>query len=477
MPPKPRRGRPPTFEKKSDGKPIVGLSKDSNGYYYSFWRSEGLKKRPNFGPLWDYEGAVSRYGNWLLKRNNSVVKLETSEGLHEEITSVHEYVERKTYTKAEADFLNKLRREAGQPEFDYPIGEKKEWQTVFDIELEESFFWQKFRSLLLTELDRVKENTGLNITIKDPPVSGDNIDLSALLDFYLSHANPCDAETRGCKNAWKYFIKVIGKKYINDISEEDIVKYYNNCFSLLSSCEESADWVSKKFRRVKTILKRNSEYYPKTKYEAKRIYGYCSILKQPTVTEPEPKAVTRKDFHTFLNATKDNKHKLYFILMYNCGYYAADICDLRKRNIHIKDGQTYFIMRRDKTKRKFKRVNALFPESAKLLNEYIESNPEIKDDMLLFRNSKGKPETAKSIESYFNRLRDRIRETLVKKETSIIWFRKACASTLHLKVDNDLIKLTLGQKIGHGGDTYRYIEINPEPTIEVSEILHKEYFE
>ncbi|KPK77276.1 MAG: hypothetical protein AMJ79_03800 [Phycisphaerae bacterium SM23_30] len=477
MPPKPRRGRPPTFVKNPDGKPIVGLSKDSNGYYYSFWRSEGLKKRPNFGPLWDYEGAISRFGNWLLKRNNAVMKLEIREDLDEEITSLDEYIERKTYTKEETDFLNKLRRDAGQPEYDYPIGEEKKWQTIYDIELDESFFWQKFRTLLLTELDKVKEKTGLNIFIKDPPAPSDNIDLSTLLEFYLSHANPCDAEARGCKNACDYFIKIIGKKYINDISEEDIIKYYNNCFSLLSSGEESADWVSKKFRRVKTILKRSSDYYPKAKYEAKRIYSYCSILKQPTVTEPEPKAVTRKDFHAFLNATKEDKHKLYLLLMYNCGYYAADICDLRKRNIYIKDRRTYFVMRRDKTKRKFKRVNALFSETTKLLNEYIENNPEIDDDMILFRNSKGKPETAKSIESYFNRLRERIVDTLEKQETSIIWFRKACASILHLKVDNDLIKLTLGQKIGHGGDTYRYIEINPEPTIKVAEILHKEYFE
>lgn len=477
MPPKPRRGRPPTFEKYSDGRPIVGLSKDSNGFYYSFWRSEGFKKRPNFGPFWDYEGAVNRYRDWQLKRNNTVVKLEISEDLNDEITSIKEYIERKTYTKEEADFLNKLWREAGEPEFNYPIGDKKEWQTVFNIELEESFFWQKYRTLLLTELDTVKEKTGLNIIIKDPPVSGDKTDISTLLDFYLKHVNPCDAEARGCKNAWDYFTKVIGKKYINDISEEDIVKYYNVSYSYLSSGQESADWVSKKFQRIKTILKRNCEYNLKTKDDTKRVLNYCSILKQPTVTEPEPKAVTVKDFRAFLNASKDQKHKLYFLLMLNCGYYAADICDLRKRNIRNKDGQIYFVMKRDKTKRKYKRVNALFPEATELLNEYIESHPEIDDDMVLFRNSKGKPETAKSIESYFNRLRDNIQETLERKETSIIWFRKACASTLHLKVDNDLIKLTLGQKIGHGGDTYRYIEINPEPTIKVAEILHKEYFE
>ena len=64
-----KRGRPPKFVIDPKTKhPVVGLSMDSNCYYYSFWRHERFKKRPNFGPagVENFKEAYKRFNQFLI---------------------------------------------------------------------------------------------------------------------------------------------------------------------------------------------------------------------------------------------------------------------------------------------------------------------------------------------------------------------------------------------------------------------------
>ena len=68
------RGRPAKYVIDREGKPIVGLSCDANGYYNTHYRSEGAQ-RVHFGAPDEFDTAVYQFHKWQSNRDNKSVNL------------------------------------------------------------------------------------------------------------------------------------------------------------------------------------------------------------------------------------------------------------------------------------------------------------------------------------------------------------------------------------------------------------------
>ena len=447
------RGRPPKFVKDTSGRPVVGLSVDTSTgvYYYTFWRNEGQKTRPNFGTI--YPDCLLRFKQWLSRRDGRLVEFQEPQG------------------EVQIDDDLNFDKLVGTSDLEFTIGDygKTEVSRIWDIP--EDIFLSKVRELLSDPVNAAHKLgpgwEGLRRLI-DLPKEEPSLNLNDILEFYLDERKPSKDESRKCREVWKYFCKSVKPKTtIQSVSLPDVRNYYNRVYKEYQDKEYSVSWIKGRFARIKTIIRYSMKRGIRALDDLNRVSGYCICLTVPSQETEGANPIPKDDFHSLLNIA-DTKDRAMLLISLNCGYYAKDIHDLKREYI-LNNGFDYIVFPREKTKNK--RVNVLWKITKQAFDEYIKEG-NVDSEYLITNGINSSPIAVRTIQNRFSKLRIKAGIPDTIKFNNL---RDGAATALFAKVAEDLQNVFLGHSIK--GMKKKYINVRPEIMQEPAKIVYQEYFD
>ena len=481
---KKRRGRPPKFAKNPKTKlPVVGMSEDSNGYYYSFWRGERLSKRPHFGPPGDenFDDAFDEFQQYMIEHKGGKFDLIETNGFAPNPQSIK--IESGTQIVRWSDVVIKDTTSEPmiiQEVFDETTGERRyriredvKWKIVEDA--------IRQNPKLASEKTRIEELAYLkNITLPTSSLTLQKVGEIYCQRKYNQNGDPITPGTiRNAKTWWKEFCKVVNVKTIRDVTSEDVRKYNDYVHEEARKRDGWRRYILNRFYTVNSIVNHiRGTDNREDKFKLKEILNEELIMvKKP---KPNPKPISTKNYNLFLKATENCKDaikwKAILLLAGNGGFTPIDYTYLEKRDILWKDKM--IIMDRKKTGAD--RMFLLWERTLDALRDYYATN-ENKGSSYVFVNRYGKPYTANSIGKYW---RERLKPiTKIQKvvEFSQIKDSVQTESINRYNCDPIAVCYVLGHEVRKGNanvasSTQSYLKREAKKTKEVIESMEKYFF-
>ena len=133
--------------------------------------------------------------------------------------------------------------------------------------------------------------------------------LVSMLEFFLTNNNCTDKEKRQIKKAFNDFISITGKRFIGDISEDDLFGYRDLLIKEYNKQKLSDTWINGRFSRVKTVLKfyLQNKRTNGNKQQIKEVLDHCQILKKQDNggDKISAKRIDKKVFNNLLKHADD----------------------------------------------------------------------------------------------------------------------------------------------------------------------------
>ena len=186
----------------------------------------------------------------------------------------------------------------------------------------------------------------------------------------------------------------------------------------------------------------------------------------PSSVDESAKPVEREHVHKLL-AHCDTKWRAIILLALNGGYYAKDIHDIQRHMIKHRKGLDYIVFPREKNKHM--RVNVLWPETKKALDDYLTAQKT--NSKYVFTSQFGTPFAPHDVQRCFGRLR---MKAGIPDAVTFCHFRDGAATALFGKVQSDMLKVTIGHRIK--GEKSKYISVRPEQVKVCADVIYEEYF-
>ena len=423
---KKRRGRPPKYViNPNTGLPVVGLSMDSNGYYYSFWRGEKLPKRPHFGPYGDenFDYAHGKFQKYLIEHKGGKFDLVETNGFApnpqsikiEPGTQIVEWSEVSVEdTTSEPVLIQEVFDEV-TGERRYRIREDVKWKIVEDA--------IRQNPKLASEKTNIEELAYLkDLTLPTPSLTLQKVGETYCNKKYNNNGEPIKHETiQHAETWWKEFCKIVGAKRIREITSEDVRQYNTYVHDEARKRKGWRRYIRNRFNTINTIVNHiKGTENRQDKFNLKEILN--EELENVKAPDPNPKPISQKNYLSFLKATEECndvvKWKSIILLAGNGGFTPIDYTYLKKE--HIIWDKKMIIVKRKKTG--VDRMFLLWDRTVKALQEYYNTK-ENEGSSYVFVNRYGKPYTANSIGNYW---RERLKPiTKIKKSVEFAHIKDA----------------------------------------------------
>ena len=475
--PKPGRPRSDVRDPKGNIVPYLGSYERKNRkgkftktVYYSYWLDKNDK---------DKEGNP-KIKKYYYKKSYPAVIIEHNQRMAE-FKDKKEYIKFELKLEEKQELALKFYRE--QQDYQYASSQLDgDWsyKPNYDLEIEKHTFLANVRRFLSDPVKAAEElGDGWEQIrkLKDLPIHENKVSLQKLFDFYIERKNPCGQEKRGQKSAWNFFKAMIGEKCISEVSEEDISQFYKKTVNEVKKRKKVKNrnlWVRTKYMKIKTVLNTCKQFMIPQNADVERVIVYWERhIKLPdTEVFDKPRAITKDEFSKLVK-NSNLKYQTIYYLAVNCFFYAGDFPYLLKNCIFKQGGHTFIRMPRNKEQRRFERLNCLAPETEKLLNEYMKSEPN--DTEFVFNGEKsngtpnGQPISAKGIREYHKALCEDV-------GICGVGFRHCRDAVTHIrKLHPDIQNLSLGHKVSDE-QRVKYIEDMIDDAIEPMEVIRKTYY-
>lgn len=401
-----KRGRPPKFVKDpKSGNPVVGLSMDANCYYYSFWRNEGFKKRPNFGPsgVENFCGAHKLLVQFVIAHKGGEFTAYDAGGLPPNPTS------HKTTPGGrivEWDDISPedttLEPEVVQVVYDETTGRRK-------YLLREDFKYQVIEEEIRNNPKLVAKKTGIEeLAYLDRLLpTRKRLSLAAIGEMYQAkkynkRGAPISDKTKtDAKKWWADFMKIVGRSCVNDLADDDIIAYNDRIQADARKRDGWQRYIINRFNMVGTIVNNiKGEDHRKEKFRFKEMLN--EHLLYPQSPKPDPRPIAVYNFLKVLKATgelddvESVKWKAMLLLAANSGFTPIDYEYFFKNDIEWHD--KVVIMDRNKTGAD--RMFMLWDRTIDALQEYYDTNHN-RSQKYVFLQDSGKPFASNNISKYW----------------------------------------------------------------------------
>ena len=279
---------------------------------------------------------------------------------------------------------------------------------------------------------------------------------------------------------WNYFRQIIGKKFIRDISFNDIKKYRKTIESEASEKEAKSKikrrimWINERFQAIHDIpskMKDTQEY----KKDIITLLEHMEQLTQLDEGNIRAKAISKEQWDILYNHSESDIFiKCGLLLGLNCAMTWGDIVELKNDNFDFKY-KTYIGTR---SKNDIQNCAMLLPETIIAVKQYIKEFPnKDKEGRIFYYKPVNKKSILDDITNIFREWKNSLNKDKLKKVDNITHknLRKSLRTTaMKAKCHPEYIKLVMGRKL-EGSEEY-YTEKDAIMTTEVIEAICQVYF-
>jgi integrase len=458
MPRKRSRGRPPKYVVGKDGKPIVGLSCDANGFYNTHWRTDGIK-RVHFATPDDYDTAVHNFRKWESRRKKETITIAITDENQKQEFLLQQY----RRLQLNKDGIAELKAAAAGVEYCPPD---------VDATISEDLVWAKARELILNNPPAaVAEKLGIpelaNLhTLRPLPKP---LTLRQIGDIYFNRKiRPLNRRERDdSERWWRQFCKMVDVKNIREVTLEHIQRYQNRLYNIYNKKGHKPTWIKHRYDKIKTIL----NYAKKSKDvehvdDINRVLDYCKKFVYPDKAKVNPCPIEKDDYLNIL-ALANSKERAILLLAANAALYPQDCCDIKKTHIDLI--KRTLVMDRGKTG--VPRVAVLWFRTVKAIRSYLKEEKRNHSDYL-FLTYAGKPYSAHSIGSIWRKLRKKAKVDHAVKFEHIRDASQTAAIDAECTIDE--VRFLMGHRVQ--GITDNYLKRKPNLTKKACVAIEKYFF-
>lgn len=366
------RGRPPKYVLGRNGKPVIGLSRKSDGRYYA----TGSQPRVYFGR--DFDRALIRFRELQARTAGETISFVRP------VSDPHDEHEWDSLLESFNELVVRI-----TPEGAASVGRAVPSDAV----------WATIRRLILADPRLAAEKTGLPLDrlhqFKEPDPS---LPLSAVLDLYLNKPRAITRKTRrDTTQYWEEFMRQVKVKTLADLTADHISGYHDAVYTAYRE-GKSPYYVRARFTTIKAVLNHAAKR-GKDIENLQRVLTFCRMLSPPAANGLNPSDISPADFRRLLEVA-DVKWRAILLLALNAALYPIDVCNLRKAAIDLAVGTFRDV--RDKTG--VPRIAVLWKRTVQAVRAYMKQRQH--DLPNLFVSSIGLPYDPNHIGRGFRRLRE-----------------------------------------------------------------------
>lgn len=237
-------------------------------------------------------------------------------------------------------------------------------------------------------------------------------------------------------DALKTFLKFFQHKSVNEITNEDIIKF-NNEYILAKKFSNS--FQNQVVNAIKLFF---------SKIENKKLDP--ELIHRPKSEKKLPNVLSKEEIERILNCTENLKHSAMLALVYSCGLRRSELLNLTITDVDSKRGVLIIKMAKGKKDR-------IVPLSDKVIEMLREYYKEYKPKMYLFEGQNG--EQAQYSETSIQKvLKIAVTKANIKKPVTLHWLRHSYATHL-LERGTDLryIQELLGHNSSRTTEIYTHV--------------------
>lgn len=425
------RGKPIKVVCDLEGHPVI------NDYHFLAWHMHTRRffigrTDPTQYAGRDLASAIAQFRQFLNKQHREQVALETSKTVKTDDVSLDAAFRRDVEVTVDHDGSISV-------------------ASLIDSDI----FWDKVRTLILTNPDLVAEKTGIKrIARLDSLPEPETYSLQAILDHYLDKTPPISTtERRHTKTFWRGFIEIVGVSNIEDVKQEHIEQYKNKLLETQPSEDydpgdkyREPSYVNKRFSKIKTIIT-HADKMLLSPNQTKRILSLLTILQNLTHDDADPTPISKTDLHKLLKVAT-TEERFMVLLGLNCAFYPKDVRLLKKSDLDLEEG--IFAGRRQKRVKGKRPVqcSVLWERTIQAARDHLKENPNPSEYLLI--SQVGTPYAGETFRKNFAKLRDRAG---VSEDIHFDHLRDGAAS--HSGLDKLAIQILLGHTFS--GEQGKYI--------------------
>ncbi len=370
------RGRPPSYVKGRNGKPVIGLSRSSQGRYYA----THSKPRKTFGR--DFDQALTKFRNWQAE-----VAGEPAVPIPIDTPAPGDVV------RFPKNFLDRM----PMPDLDALSQAPPDTyvpQAYTMMEPSKLYDWA--RAEILANPTQFAERVGIPqiANLEDLPLPRESPPLKLILRTYTDKADVQRHERQKSERFWKEFCRFVRGKTIRDVEAAQVTDYRDWVMKQYKA-GGSRTWVAHRFGKIKAMFN-----FAATRGiapdEVGKVLAFCKVLKPPRRSSADPHPISREHFHALLEVA-DAKWQAILLCMLNCALYAKEVGALLKREVDLEKGTLVT----DRNKTGMVRVAVLWGRTIVA----IKATPHRREHPHLFQNAAGTHYHPDHVRRGFARLR------------------------------------------------------------------------
>ena len=226
-----------------------------------------------------------------------------------------------------------------------------------------------------------------------PSKTGSSVKLEKLGRLYLDNARFTKHERRRSKLYWREFVAAVGVKTVGEVTAKKVLRYHN----LVDKAGKSSSYVSRRFAKVKTILRFAQEQGVAPR-GIDTILSHCGILKRRYQPVLQPHPISRRNLHKLL-AVAGEKWTAALLCALNFCMYGAELAFVERADVDLTKGTLVTARKRNRVTR----VAVLWPRTTRALREMPQQ-----PGSPLFISQVGMRYQSEDLRRNFVRLRERV---------------------------------------------------------------------
>lgn len=367
-----RRGRPASYVRDRDGRPVVGLSfHKSSGRYYT------THERPPTYFGHDLDVAIMSFR--AREAGGKTVVLPAPKPMIQDRGDREASIAEGWITRAAAERL-------------IP------WPEAID----EAAIWTWVRRQIIANPRRVAQQVGIPAVayLADLRPPEPSLTLREVESNYFARRKPMNKiASADQRRHWTEFARIVGAKTVRDITREDIEKYHEQVWKQAKKRKWSSSSIRHRLDAPKTML-RASLKRGRDVEQLRRVIDLMALFERPSAPATDPHPMSRNDLHALLDAASV-KMRTAILLALNVAAYPSEVVGIKKAELDLKAKS--YVGRRHKTG--ITRIAVLWDRTVAAVREYMQAEPH--DGDALFLNAVGAGLTARSLTQQFRDLRER----------------------------------------------------------------------
>lgn len=454
-----KAGRPPRYVTGRDGKPVVGLSRETKSERYY---ATGSKPRVYFGR--DHDSAVIAFRSWenttsgrpatvaIANNRPCSVRLPIPDAGNGPVFTV--------------DFDPRNGHRPVRVANEVPESWRKAAPGLYSLVTEDAL-WAFVRQQIIDKPHYVAERTGIEqigylVDLQRPEPS---MPLADVWRVYASKKRSASSTwKRDAKRYWDEFAAAANAKTLRDITAEDIERFHDGVWRAKEKNNRSAAYVNHRLTTVTAVL-RYALKRGRDVVQLRRVIDLCALFERERNAELDPRPISPEVFAKLLG-TATIKFKAIMLTALNMCMYPSEVAALRRDEIDFK--RKSYVGRRSKTG--VVRVGLLWDRTIAVINEYLQEEPH--DAANLFVSATGKAYSANHIGRNFRRIRA---AAGVGDDVVFSMIRDASfSSAVEGGADLDHIRLLAGHRLP--GVTDAYVRRNPRMVSDAVAAIESAYF-